>query len=90
MFMVYDIYSAFGNQIRTKLMLCLASKPKNVTELISNCGLAQSAVSQHLAKLKLSGLVETKKEGKEVYYSLKYKKAAEIAKLLISLEKAVK
>jgi len=85
--MVHDIYSAFGNQIRTKLMLCLAFKPKNVTELISNCGLAQSAVSQHLAKLKLSGLVETKKEGKEVYYSLKYKKAAEIAKLLIALEK---
>lgn len=88
--MGYDIYSAFGNQIRTKLMLCLASKPKNVTELISNCGLAQSAVSQHLAKLKLSGLVGTKKVGKEVYYSLKYKKAAEIGKLLLSLERETK
>jgi DNA-binding transcriptional ArsR family regulator len=88
--MAYDIYSAFGNKIRTKLVLCLAQKAKNVSELISNCGLAQSAVSQHLAKLKLSGLVETKKEGKEVYYSLKYTKAAEISKLLMSLEKEVK
>jgi DNA-binding transcriptional ArsR family regulator len=88
--MAYDLYSAFGNKIRTKLVLCLAQKAKNVTELISTCGLAQSAISQHLAKLKLSGLVETKKEGKEVYYSLKYKKAAEISKLLISLEKEVK
>ena len=88
--MGYDIYSAFGNQIRTKLMLCLAAKPKNVTDLISNCGLSQSAVSQHLAKLKLSGLVETKKQGKEVYYSLKYKKAVRIVKLLISLEKESK
>jgi ArsR family transcriptional regulator, virulence genes transcriptional regulator len=88
--MTYDIYSAFGNKIRTKLVLCLAKKTKNVTELIETCGLAQSAVSQHLAKLKLSGLVETKKEGKEIYYSLKYKKAANISKLLISLEKEIK
>lgn len=85
--MVHNVYSAFGNKIRTKLVLCLAQKAKNVTELISTCGLAQSAVSQHLAKLKLSGLVETRKVGKEVYYSLKYKKAAEIGKLLLSLEK---
>lgn len=67
--------------------MCLAAKPKNVTELIGNCGLSQSAVSQHLVKLKLSGLVETRKEGKEVYYSLKSKKAAEIGKKLLILEK---
>lgn len=79
--MIYDIYSAFGNQVRAKLILCLAKKPKNVTELIATCSLSQSAVSQHLNKLKQSGLVETKKEGKEVWYSLKYKKAADISSL---------
>lgn len=87
--MTYDIYSAFGNQTRTKLILCLAAKSKNVTELIQTCGLSQSAVSQHLAKLKKSGIVETKKEGKEVWYSLKFKKAADISKLLLSLEREV-
>ncbi len=87
--MTYDIYSAFGNQIRAKLILCLAKKPKNVTELISTCHLSQSAVSQHLSKLKKSGIVKTKKEGKEVWYSLKYKKAADISSLLMSLEKEV-
>ena len=87
--MKYDIYSAFGNKIRTKLILCLAKKPKNVTELIATCGLSQSAVSQHLNKLRQSGLVKAKKEGKEVWYSLKYKKAAEISSLLISLEQEV-
>jgi ArsR family transcriptional regulator, virulence genes transcriptional regulator len=87
--MTYDIYSAFGNQIRTKLVLCLAKKSKNVTELIQTCGLSQSAVSQHLGKLKKSGIVETKKDGKVVWYSLKYKKAADISKLLLSLEQEV-
>lgn len=87
--MGHNIYSAFGNKIRTKLILCLSKKPKNVTELIHTCDLSQSAVSQHLSKLKKSGIVETKKEGKEIWYSLKYKKAADISRLLLSLEQEV-
>ena len=83
------IYSAFGNEVRVKLLLCLSQKAKNVTELIRTCGLAQSAVSQHLRKLKSAQLVETKKEGKEIRYFLKYKKAAEIARLLQVLQKEV-
>jgi ArsR family transcriptional regulator, virulence genes transcriptional regulator len=87
--MSYDIYSAFGNQVRAKLILCLSTKQKNVTEMIQTCGLSQSAVSQHLSKLKRSGVVVTKKVGKEVFYSLKYKKAANISRLLLSLEQEV-
>lgn len=82
-----DIYAALGNETRAKLILCLANKSKNVTELIEKCGLAQSAVSQHLAKLKKNGLVTTTKKGKEVYYSLKCESAVEISKLLIKLQK---
>ena len=84
-----DIYSVFGNQVRTKFILCLSQKPKNVTDLIRTCGLSQSAVSQHLSKLKQSGLVDAKKEGKEVWYSLTHKKAAHVSKLLLSLEQEV-
>jgi ArsR family transcriptional regulator len=82
-----DVYSAVGNAVRAKLLVCLEGKPKNVTNLIANCGLSQSAVSQHLLKLKKSGLVETKKKGKEIWYRLKYNKVAEISKILISLER---
>ena len=88
--MKYDIYTAFGNKVRAKLIACLQDKPKSVSELIQTCGLAQSAVSQHLSKLKESGLVQTNKEGTVVWYSLKYKKAADISALLMSLEKELK
>jgi DNA-binding transcriptional ArsR family regulator len=87
--MTYDVYSAFGNNVRVKLLLCLAQKPKNVTELISTCGLSQSAVSQHLSKLRASGLVSAVREGKTVTYSLKYKKAADVSRLLQSLQQEV-
>lgn len=87
--MTRDIYTVLGNEVRAKLLLCLSRKSKTVTEMIQTCGLAQSAVSQHLAKLKSAQLVETTKKGKEVYYSLKHKKAADICRLLESLRKEI-
>lgn len=81
-----DIYAALSNPVRAKLVLCLARKPKNVTEMIRTCGLSQSAVSQHLAKLRACGIVETKREGTAVWYRLKYPRAAEISRLLVSLD----
>jgi DNA-binding transcriptional ArsR family regulator len=87
--MTYDIYSAFGSKVRTKLLLCLEQKSKSVNELITTCGLSQSAVSQHLAKLKEARLVKTAKDGKMVYYSLRYKTAANISRQLLTLESEV-
>lgn len=87
--MKQTIYSVFGNQVRTKFILCLEQKPKNVSELMATCKLSQSAVSQHLSKLKQAGLVNVQKKGKEVWYSLKHSKAAQVSKLLLSLEQEV-
>ncbi len=80
--MEYPLIDAFANVVRLKLLCCLANGRKNVNELIGNCGLAQSAVSQHLIKLKKAGLVTDKKEGKYVYYSLSHPKAAKLAREL--------
>ena len=65
-----DIYSALGNEVRIKLLLCLSSSEKTVTELIQNCGLSQSAVSQHLQKLRGCGMVQVRRDGREKYYSV--------------------
>lgn len=85
-----SILSLFSNETRLKLLLCLSESDKNVTQLIEKCGLSQSAVSQHLEKLRTSGLVSTKRNGKEIYYKLLYPQAAEISEKLISMVKEVK
>ncbi len=79
-----NILSSLSNHTRLKLLVCLSENEKNVTQLISNCGLSQSAVSQHLEKLRLANLVIARKKGKEVYYSLTSKKIARISKNLLS------
>ena len=72
------IIKAICNENRVKLLMCLSKSPKTVTEMVSTCGLAQSAVSQHLVKLKNAGLVEDTKQGREVTYSIKKREVAEI------------
>ena len=74
-----DIISAFSNPVRIKLLCCLSRGKKNVKQLIDNCGLTQSAVSQHLIKLKKAGLVKDKKIGKFVFYSITSSKLSRIA-----------
>ena len=78
-----SVLSALANPVRIKLLTCPTKKPKNVSFLINNCGLSQSAVSQHLEKLRLAGLVTTTREGKEIYYGLVNKKTAKISYLLL-------
>jgi DNA-binding transcriptional ArsR family regulator len=78
-----NVLRAFSSLPRIKILICLKEKEKNVGELIKNCGLSQSAVSQHLKKLKNWGLVSCYKQGKEVYYKLTKKQAALIAEKLL-------
>lgn len=54
------------------LILChLSSGEKTVTELVELCNVSQSGVSQFLARMKLEGLIDSRKDGHFVYYSTK-------------------
>lgn len=82
------LVNVFGNLTRLKILSCLINKPKNVSELIKTCNLSQSAVSQHLEKLRKVKLLKTEKKGREIYYQLTKKQAGKIAKqLLIFIKK---
>jgi len=83
------IIYAFSNPVRLKLLCCLNKKSSNVNELIDSCGLAQSAVSQHLTKLKSAGLVKSKRRGKFIYYSLVNEKTGKLANEVYEYAKEV-
>lgn len=66
---VTQILSALANEQRLKA-LCLLSEngEMSVGALLEHMELSQSALSQHLSKLRGEGFVETRKEGLNVYY----------------------
>ena len=59
-----------ANKYRLQILCSLTEKQLSVSELESLCGLSQSALSQHLAKLRQADVVTTVKSGQMVYYKL--------------------
>lgn len=55
-----------------RLMICcsLAGGELSVTELNEGLPLSQSALSQHLARLREAGILKTRKQSQTVYYSV--------------------
>jgi DNA-binding transcriptional ArsR family regulator len=64
------ILALLGDRTRLILLHTLAQQEADVTTLTEVCGAQRPAVSQHLARLRLSGLVTTRKEGRRVIYAL--------------------
>lgn len=65
-----DFLKALGHEGRLMILCSLATGERSVTELENLLGQRQAAVSQQLARLRLEGLVETRREGKTIYYRL--------------------
>jgi DNA-binding transcriptional ArsR family regulator len=57
-----------GTRLRLLLLLCVGER--NVGELCDVLGQAQPTISHHLSLLRMSGLVQTRREGKRVFYRL--------------------
>jgi len=59
-----------ANEKRLLILCRLAMGEANVAELTTIANLSQSAMSQHLAKMRLDGLVQGRKQGLQVFYSI--------------------
>lgn len=66
---VAEFLSAIGNGKRLAIMCHLLCGELSVGEIAERVELSQSALSQHLAKLRNLGLVETRRERQMIYYS---------------------
>ena len=67
---VASFYKIVGDGTRCKILFALQSGELCVCDIASILSMSKSSVSHQLAKLKDSGAVKCRKEGKEVYYSL--------------------
>ena len=66
------------------LVLCrlVAEREMTVGDIADAIGLSQSALSQHLAKMRDDGLVATRRDGQTIYYRLADKNVARLLTLL--------
>jgi len=65
-----ELLSALANGKRLMIMCHLLENEVSVNTLAEKVGLSQSALSQHLAKLRALELVATRRDGQTIYYRL--------------------
>jgi DNA-binding transcriptional ArsR family regulator len=65
-----EVFAMLADATRVRLILALRDGERSVTELAERVNKAPTAVSQHLAKLRLARMVTTRQDGTRVYYRL--------------------
>lgn len=65
-----DFFKAFSDKTRLRILSALAIHELCVCDIAELLGMTQSAISHQLRFLKQARLVDNRKEGKTVYYTL--------------------
>lgn len=82
---VETLLKSVGNKNRLIVLCELLKGERSVSSLQSAIGLSQSALSQHLARLREDDIVATRRESQTIYYSLASDKVARLIGLLYQL-----
>ena len=76
---------ALAHGARLRVLCELSGGERRVGELVRASGLSQSALSQHLARLRQDGVVSTRRDAQTIYYSLADVKSRQLVGLLFEL-----
>ena len=66
-----QLLKVLGNSYRLHIVQLLFSGEKNVTELNREVKVSQPALSQHLSKLRKEGVVDCRRDQRQIYYYLR-------------------
>ena len=61
---------ALSNEKRLMILCQLGEREMSVGQMLALAGLSQSALSQHLARLREERLVETRRDGTTIFYRI--------------------
>ena len=79
------LLKAVANRRRLTILCELSNGERSVSALGEAVGLSQSALSQHLARLRADRIVATRRESQTIYYSLESEQAKRLIELLYQL-----
>ncbi|WP_207750685.1 ArsR/SmtB family transcription factor [Anaeromonas gelatinilytica] len=65
-----EILKALADETRIDILKLLGNREMNVNEIAQNSKVSRPTISHHLQILKRARIVESRKEGKETFYSV--------------------
>jgi len=79
------LLTALANEHRLAILCKLVEGERSVGKLVEAVGLTQSALSQHLAKLRAAGVVTTRRDAQTIYYRLASEAAGSVMTTLADI-----
>ncbi|WP_416067472.1 ArsR/SmtB family transcription factor [Rhizobium sp. ZK1] len=80
-----DFMRLFGTPGRLMLLCHITQKERSVGEIQEDLDFKQPALSQQLAELRQAGVVQTRRESRQVYYSIADDRVAVVMKMLMQV-----
>lgn len=78
-----ELLKTLGHPIRLCIVKGLIEQGENNVSYMQEClDVPQSTLSQHLAKLRASHIIEYERKGTEIYYSVKNKEVIDLIRVL--------
>ena len=79
-----ELFKSLCDPTRLTLLACLAKcgRACSVSEVAQCCSVDLSVVSRHLAMLEKAGVLEAAKEGRTVFYEVRYRQLSETLRAL--------
>ena len=77
-----ELLKNLSHHLRLLAVCFIGSGEKTVQQIEAHLGTSQSNISQHLAKLRAAKILETRKEGNQVYYRVKDARTLELVAAL--------
>ncbi len=67
---VVQLFQAMSDPTRQKILILLEGREMCVNDLVAEFGVSQPTISKHLAVLRNAGLVTSRRDRQQVFYSL--------------------
>ena len=80
---IANIFRALSDDTRLRVIKLLQERELCVCELMQVLAMSQPRISRHMSVLKNAGLVEDRREGKWVYYSLRNEAQGKETKIIL-------
>lgn len=73
-----DLFGVLANPYRVQILEALSTGELNVTQILEKISITPTALSNHLTKLKRSGVVDFRREHRHLFYFVADKRVTDI------------
>jgi ArsR family transcriptional regulator, lead/cadmium/zinc/bismuth-responsive transcriptional repressor len=67
---VAELFRAFSDTSRVRILAALAAGECSVSQLALSIGISESGISHHLRGLRQMRMIQSRRDGKEVFYKI--------------------